>query len=508
MNLLKLWAGEMRWEYDLLVSNEQYEQLLELEETSLLKTRYTIDDNEWQELEFDTYDWNLHGLHILESEFDSWDNAKEYVIPSYVVEEVTHDPRFKNAALSQLSLHEILHTDELAKVLDIPFVSPAIGIEHIVARAEAEHNRTGKSAVIFVAGWSASGKTSAVAKKIGEKLTWSVIISLDDYSKWNTFIVNQQALWNTVTYDEPAYVELEQAQKDISQLQAGNVIEKPTFDFLTGEPWKKEMVETRPYIIIEGLFALHDQIMTDNSIAAFVDASTHGRALRRLLRDIERTPMTAHEILDYFFRVVEPMHQKYVQSTVKNANIIIDNDYDAVTESSRAPNREKQTKIKIPLDTNIIRLLERIWAKHISHTVQYDRYYKTHINENDGEIVRIRKEWDHYQFSYKWPLWSNKYKHIYDCTTDETLPELLKQTYKWDILTVSKNRDLYEIDWHLISIDTNIRICDNQLREVLLEIRDADSQLQENIIALLSKNDIDSTILPQMSYVEYAEKHL
>jgi uridine kinase len=142
--------------------------------------------------------------------------------------------------------------------------------------------------------------------------------------------------------------------------------------------------------VVEGIFALHDDVSLGDSLAVFVDASTHGRALRRLLRDIQRTPMTAHEILDYFFSVVEPMHRKHIQSTVSNADIIINNDYDAPSESLRAPNREKQTKIKIANSVDIVPLLEKLGATHMMHTSQYDTYFETDVGKE--EIVRIRKE--------------------------------------------------------------------------------------------------------------------
>lgn len=504
---VKIWSGETRWEYNILLSAEQYNALLALWESSLIKDRYqTI--GKGHTLEFDVYWEKLAWLHALEVEFANEDLSQAYLIPPYVTKEVTQDKRFSNANLSTQSLHELFRADELAEILSIPYVEPDVGIDNIVARAKSQYKKW-SPVVIRIAGGSASWKTSKVADKIAEWLPWSCIISLDDYSLWNTFIATQEKLGNSISYDEPGYVDLEQAQSDITKLQSGQIIEKPTFDFQTGEPGDGERVEPSDYIIVEGLFALHDTINIQNSISTFVDASTHGRALRRLLRDIQRTPMTAHEILEYFFRVVEPMHTAHVQSTLSNADIIINNDYNASTESLKAPNREKQTKIKIPTDTNIIRLLEKIWAKHISRTGQYDRYFETMDDQGHShEIVRLRKTWDGYHFSYKWPLLDNGYKHTYDCETDESLLELLKQSYTWEALTVHKYRDLYEINGHIFCIDTNIRINNNNpLDEMLLEIRDADSDLQKTILSLLEKAEIEYTLLPQMSYVKYAKKY-
>lgn len=503
---IKIWAGEMRWEYNLILSAEQYQELLSIKETSLIKTRHVIHDTQWKELEFDVYGWDLHGLHIQEIEFNDLDTSHTYDVPPYVIREVTQDPRFKNAALSKAPLHTILRTDELADVLHIPFVSPGVGIEHIVARASAQYDQNKTPVVVRVAGWSASGKTSAVANKIAQGLPWSIIISLDDYQKGSTFVAEQQALWRTITYDEPSYVNLSQAAEDIKKLKEWESISKPTFDFQTGEPWNYQSISPAPYIVVEGIFALHDEASLGESLAVFVDASTHGRALRRLLRDIKRTPMTAHEILDYFFSIVEPMHRKHIQSTIGNADLIINNDYDAPSESLRAPNREKQTKIKVSNAVDIVPLLEKLGAKHIMHTSQGDTYFET--DTKTEEIVRIRREGDHYQFSYKWPLLEDGYKHTYDCKTDVSMMEILQSSYNKNPITVSKDRSLYSIDGHIVSVDTNIHINNKHIDETLLEIRDADIELQEKISTLLWEKNITSTILPQMSYVKYAKKFL
>jgi uridine kinase len=73
----------------------------------------------------------------------------------------------------------------------------------------------------------------------------------------------------------------------------------------------------------------------------------HGRILRRIFRDVTRTGDKPKEILKYFLETVEPMHEKFIEPTKKNAQLIISNEYNETTESKRAKNKEMRIKFNI-----------------------------------------------------------------------------------------------------------------------------------------------------------------
>lgn len=48
----------------------------------------------------DTFSGHLSGLRLAEIEFDTWDASREFEAPGFLGEDVTHDPRYRNAALA------------------------------------------------------------------------------------------------------------------------------------------------------------------------------------------------------------------------------------------------------------------------------------------------------------------------------------------------------------------------------------------------------------------------
>jgi CYTH domain-containing protein len=71
---------------------------------SIRKVRYTLHEAE-RELVIDHFEGNLVGLVMLECAFESEESAASFELPSWAAGavEVTHDPRFENAALALVS---------------------------------------------------------------------------------------------------------------------------------------------------------------------------------------------------------------------------------------------------------------------------------------------------------------------------------------------------------------------------------------------------------------------
>jgi uridine kinase len=220
--------------------------------------------------------------------------------------------------------------------LDIPEYNLKEGIDSLIDRIKEKMVQDEDNIVIEIAGGSASGKTTAVAnvvKKIfGKK---ALIISIDDYYRGKKFMDDEAKKGKILSWDQPEALDLDLFEKHLLKLKLGESVEKPVYDMKICESIRTEKISPRKIIIIEGLFVINNKLKDEGDIKVFVNASKHGRIMRRLSRDIQRTGEKPASILKYFSQVVEPMHKKYVESTKKNADLIINNEYSPKIESKK-----------------------------------------------------------------------------------------------------------------------------------------------------------------------------
>ncbi|MDR0860169.1 MAG: hypothetical protein LBO09_04230 [Candidatus Peribacteria bacterium] len=130
-------------------------------------------------------------------------------------------------------------------------------------------------------------------------------------------------------------------------------MQQPLYDFVTGERTGYTPLPPKKIIIVEGLFPLVEELAQKADIKTYVDVSLHGMILRRLMRDIDRGSRTIAQNMKYILDTVKPMQEKYIDPTVRNADLVISNDYNPVIESSNAKAQEHQIKFEkeISLDT-------------------------------------------------------------------------------------------------------------------------------------------------------------
>ncbi len=320
----------------------------------------------------------------------------------------------------------------------------------------------GNTVVVLVAWWTASGKTSRVAEKISHNFENSQILSMDNYYRWHKFMEEQKSLWNELNWDQPEALNLELFFEHLSELKSGKTIYAPYYDFKTEPVFHSQKIIPSSLIIVEWLFALHDNIEKLWDYNIFVDIWSHGQILRRIFRDIQRTGEAPKEILQYFLDVVEPMHSRYILPTKSSADIIISNDYNPEIESKNS--LIKESNIKYPIYNDITKELENIiyklWWNYVGEVVHSDRYFNPSDNElslND-EYIRIRKL-DNSQllFSYIWP--DSKMKPFEQrfhmrFFIDEMTYQSFKHVYKKKIKEIVKTRKSYYVSGILISVDT------------------------------------------------------
>lgn len=95
----------VREEYNLPLTAEAYEHLREKADGNLIsKKRYLIPLNGNLTVELDIFEGSLAPLRLAEVEFPTEEEAKAFIPPAWLGEDVTFSPLYHNSYLSQLKL--------------------------------------------------------------------------------------------------------------------------------------------------------------------------------------------------------------------------------------------------------------------------------------------------------------------------------------------------------------------------------------------------------------------
>jgi len=491
---VKSGAGKTRFESEVEITEDQFKALWEATKGKRVeKTRYEI-PHESGTIELDVYHGDLDGLLLAEMEFPGEKESNKFTPPEWLSEEVTDDKRYKN---QNLALHKIPKRSELREEkqkekLDIPEYKLEKGIGKLIDSIREKMAQTNNNIIVEIAGGSASGKTSVVADVVKKVFGKDVLIlSLDDYYHGKTFMDAEDKKGNELNWDQPEALNLDLLKQHLAQLKSGESIERPVYDMKVNEPTSTEEIVPKKIIIVEGLFTLDEKLKDEGNVKAFVDIGTHGRIVRRLLRDIQRTGQRPADILKYFSQVVEPMHEKYIESTKKNADLIINNEYSPEIEAEQSGLHEVQLKFRGTLDTDNLR---KLGAEKLSTTTQIDKYYnpKDRNLVQTGEILRIREEGKRKTLTYKGPKIESQFrerpKFEFDINTDTE--EAFLDIYGDMKKTITKERTLYQLDGLVFSIDRVSKSEDGKDVDLgeFIEIRSTDRESDpEKIKSVIKK---------------------
>ena len=89
-------------EIEVFLTKEGYEHLKEkVDDNLIIKTRYIIPLEDGHTGELDVFGGVLEGLYFIEVEFESEDDAKNFVPPDWFGENVSDDKRYANSYLSK-----------------------------------------------------------------------------------------------------------------------------------------------------------------------------------------------------------------------------------------------------------------------------------------------------------------------------------------------------------------------------------------------------------------------
>lgn len=314
--------------------------------------------------------------------------------------------------------------------------------------------------IVLIAWWSASWKTSQVAKKILDHFdSTAIMLSMDNYYRWKEYYDKYK-----LNFDQPEALNLDLFFEHLSKLKAWETVKIPEYDFKNSRPiLDKIEVVPKKIIIIEWLFALYDKISTLWDIKVFVDLWTHWRILRRILRDVKRTGQKPQDILDYFLDTVEPMNDKYIEPTKVNADFIISNEYNPYLEANQTNILDLQKKYDISDSSpeKIFEILLKIGSQYLWDLEYTDYYFSPDYIDSrevwDSEILIVRKiAFGKYILMYKWPLSKDKEyeeRNIINFFVDAETVDEFREIYGDDIKIVSRKRSSYYYNWIIIFVD-------------------------------------------------------
>lgn len=482
---MKSGSGKTRIASEIEITEEQFNSLWKTtKDRRIEKTRYEI-PHKVGTIELDVYHGDLEGFLSAEMEFDSEESSEKFIPPKWLGKEITDDKNYKNQNLVLFGIPKepSRRPERLKEKIDIPEYNLETGIEKLVDLIKEKTSKQERPLIVEIAGGSASGKTSAVATKVKEVFgNNALVFSMDDYYKGKTFMEGETQKGNILNWDQPEALNIELLQEHLQQLKEGKTIQKPVYDMKISEPTTTEELQPKKVIIVEGLFALNDILKDQGDIKAFVDIGTHGRILRRLLRDIERTGQKPDDILKYFAEIVEPMHEKYIDSTKKNADMIINNEYNPEVEARKSGLHEIQLKFKVKTNAETLR---KIGAERLSSTTQIDNYYNPRDRSliETGEILRIRKEDDHRILTYKGPKVESRFRKRpkFEFEIDKETEKRFLSIYGDKTKVIEKDRTLYQLNGIIFSVDSVSKAENGKTTDLgsFVEIRSTDREVNE-----------------------------
>lgn len=182
------------------------------------------------------------------------------------------------------------------------------------------------TSIIGVAGSSGSGKTSLAHAIISElNLPWVVILSMDMFYKPLTPEQSVKAFNNEYDFDSPDAIDFDILVNILKNIKAGKKAEIPVYSFEKHARLEKTTTIYSPHVLIlEGIFALHDQRILDIlDLRIFCEADGDLCLSRRLVRDVRERGRDIEGCIKQWFSFVKPNFHKFVEPQRNVADIIV-----------------------------------------------------------------------------------------------------------------------------------------------------------------------------------------
>lgn len=180
--------------------------------------------------------------------------------------------------------------------------------------------------LIAIAGGSGSGKSTLAATLMAALPVGSAAFLSED---WYYADVGAEPGFDPATYDFDDLPVRDHARliQDLRALRSGATIHAPTYDFVTHRRRADHAtaVEPRAVIVAEGAHLLCTAaVVALFDLKVFVDTPPDVRFIRRLLRDQAERGRTATSVIEQYLLTVRPAHERLVEPSRANADLVVD----------------------------------------------------------------------------------------------------------------------------------------------------------------------------------------
>ena len=182
--------------------------------------------------------------------------------------------------------------------------------------------------IVAIAGGTGSGKTT-LAKKIIDSYQNIKInyLSLDSYYK--DFSQMSFTERSKINFDHPDSIDFDLFYQQINEYLTGSDIKTPTYSYKRHKRLKKKCnLRQGDLLIVDGILILLKKSIRDFfDLSIFLKVNSSERLRRRIVRDINERGRNEIEIKNRFYKMIKPMHDRYVKSSEKFADIVLDESY-------------------------------------------------------------------------------------------------------------------------------------------------------------------------------------
>jgi len=180
-----------------------------------------------------------------------------------------------------------------------------------------------KVMVIGIAGGTGSGKTT-ITRRLMQRFGGDVsVIYHDNYYKAHHNMPYEERC--KLNYDQPEAFDTDQLIEAVRALKKGRSVICPVYDYSIHDRSDKTVtVKPASVIIVEGILIFENkELCSLMDIKVYVDTDADVRILRRIVRDVRDRGRSLESVVNQYLNTVKPMHEKYVEPSKRNADIIV-----------------------------------------------------------------------------------------------------------------------------------------------------------------------------------------
>jgi len=180
--------------------------------------------------------------------------------------------------------------------------------------------------IVGIAGGTASGKTT-IAQQLAHAggTERVVVVGLDRYYRSQDHLTHDQRA--ALNYDHPSALEFDLLITHLKQLQGGDAVGIPLYDFATlcRDPLHTTRITSKPIVIVEGILVLaNTELCSLFDLKIFVATPDAVRRQRRIERDTRERGRSIESVVAQWDETVQPMHKEFCEPSKAAADIVID----------------------------------------------------------------------------------------------------------------------------------------------------------------------------------------